>query len=1239
MTARTSLARSVLALLAVVAAPALATDYASVQPGNWNDPATWSPSGVPVKGDNVSIEHRVVVDANDSITNLTIATTGRLVMSAAYNLFVYGNWTNNGNDSLRNGYVYLRGAGNVRIGGSTPTMFYRLYINKGSTSDTVYLNQNIKIAYPGSSAMMVNTGNFVTNGYNLDADTTNCRVDGATTGRFWVTGSSQVDIYYLYQWGLGYFYMTSPTATLNIYRQDIANSGHRTDIYAGTVNYLATGSTNNLQLYTNSAGWGWFARGGTITFHGSLSVGNYLTIFRASDSAVVKFAGSANSTVNLHSWATSPARVGWHFNDLRIEKTGGATVTFSHSGAALIDTSVTAHAGVTVNSGAGLVLSGSFYPDRSFDFHNVTNNGTITHTSAPIHVGGSWTGSGTLVPNTNTVTFDSSTAASLAGGPFYRVSVNKPGGSLSMTGNVTVADSLTIAAGTFSVGERTLTLGAASAPGNVAVNGGTFSAVGTGFAGGVVAAASQSHPYSFTVGASASLAARYATFRYMNNLGIAVAGTLNVANNLSDCTFEHGASSGPMLAIASTQTVDDMYNVSFHGTAGYNIEKLNSSGHLTIIGGSGNRWGAAHENDPNGRVDWITPDVGVAAVLSPRETLPINQEVFPYVKLKNYGSASSTFDVVTRIMLGANWVYHDTIRNVNLAPGDSFNRYHPRSWTPNAENGYTVQSYTVLRGDVNHANDTAYSVGTVVSYDVGVTAINRPTGSIGEGNVIVPEVIVTNFGPIPATTSVRLIIDNGSDAPVYDTTETGISVPIGSAVKRAFAKTWTATPQQQFTVTSFTTLPDVNRHNDTTSGTFSVVPPWPYGWSEVEPLPVGAKPVKDGGWLAAVDDRGTIFAAKGNKTGEFYSFDVRGDSNGVWNTLTPMPNGTEGKPPYKGAVGVVAGSNVYATKGNNKPGFWRYNSDSLTWTQLSDVPLGSSGKNPKGGTDMVYVVEADTGWVYLLKGQKTDFFRFNTVSGVWDTSLPPAPTGANAKWDKGSWMVYDGVRGTIYAHKAKYHELWAFDVATHTWASSALPGMPLAGMMGKSKKSKDGGSAAWAGDAIYALKGGNTQEFWKFMPGTLTWTELDTIPAMGSTGKKKRIKAGADIACWDYAGVLFALKGNKTLEMWRYVTPAIHSTSVGRDGVMFDPARVMGHGFTLTPNPTRRGLTTLRYSLPNSGVGTMRVFDASGRSVRTYGITAANTVVDIDLRGLAAGVYLVRLEARGYRAVSKLVVE
>jgi len=84
----------------------------------------------------------------------------------------------------------------------------------------------------------------------------------------------------------------------------------------------------------------------------------------------------------------------------------------------------------------------------------------------------------------------------------------------------------------------------------------------------------------------------------------------------------------------------------------------------------------------------------------------------------------------------------------------------------------------------------------------------------------------------------------------------------------------------------------------------------------------------------------------------------------------------------------------------------------------------------------------------------------------------------------------------------------------------------------RSSKAKWGGALAAAFDGhIYALKGNNSGQFFAYDPMRDTWSERESIPRLGSTGKKKGVKKGGALVS---AGEdLYAVKGNKTLEFWR----------------------------------------------------------------------------------------------------------
>jgi len=299
-------------------------------------------------------------------------------------------------------------------------------------------------------------------------------------------------------------------------------------------------------------------------------------------------------------------------------------------------------------------------------------------------------------------------------------------------------------------------------------------------------------------------------------------------------------------------------------------------------------------------------------------------------------------------------------------------------------------------------------------------------------------------------------------------------------------------------------------------------------WHEVASMPrnPSSKPVKDGGWLAYNAGNGRIYGAKGNNRGDFYEYLPTADT---WRQLPSMLPGVEGKLPRKGSIGCCDGdSYIYATKGNNTQGFWRFTVGGF-WAQKAPVPLGPSNKRVKGGTSIVWAYKAETGYPYLLKGYKNEFYRYHVVGDSWHR-LPDAPVGGNIKWDKGSWLAYDG-DSFIYACKAKYHEFYRYDVQRDTW-DRALRSIPVSGSGGR-KKMKDGGCGAFMDGYIYALKGANSQEFWRYRVSANSWVEKETVPRYGSSNMTRRVRYGGSLV--STGRMLFALKGNKCRECWCYV--------------------------------------------------------------------------------------------------------
>ncbi len=665
-------------------------------------------------------------------------------------------------------------------------------------------------------------------------------------------------------------------------------------------------------------------------------------------------------------------------------------------------------------------------------------------------------------------------------------------------------------------------------------------------------------------------------------------------------------------------------------------------------------------NDQGMAEDASDADFTILALPAVTVIAPNGGEVWPTgavrtIRTIHAGSPAVNDSVLLSTDGGASWSFQ-----FKRAAADSHAWTVPNNPTTRAR-VKVIAINTAGRGE--DASDADFTIQSTVMHDVGCTAIFDPADSVVLGRVVLPRVRVQNFGGASETFMVGVRLEDSTGAPVYDEEEQVSALGAGQTREFRFAThPWTAGPLGRYTVTAFSKLAgDAGPGNDTAGpNQFTVVeaPIWPSGWEEVAPVP-GVVAVKDGGWLASAepesDGRVLIYAAKGNKSCNFLQYDAVNGDSGRWSTLESIPadEGGRAKPPKKGSNAVSDGGRyVYMTKGNNTLGFWKYNIASDSWTRLPDVPEGPDGKKVKGGNDLAYVEGAgDTDWVYLLKGYRTEFYRFNTRTGFWDT-LANAPYGVAPKYNAGSFLAYDGDR-TLYAHQSKYtntektrHYMFKYDLVSQAWqATTAAQGMPVMGMHGgdiKAKKSKDGGAGAWYSGSLYALKGGNTNQFFRYDAADTNWTEMDTIPSFGTTMKKKRVKGGGDLAGYG-AGTFFAFKGNKTFEFWRYVVPTPQASSFkpqARDGVASGVERTAYGVMRVSPSPLSGGWATLSYSLPKAGPVNVTVLDVAGRTVlRQSSIGNLESSMALDLRGLSAGVYLVRLDAGQVSTSAKLVVQ
>jgi hypothetical protein len=331
--------------------------------------------------------------------------------------------------------------------------------------------------------------------------------------------------------------------------------------------------------------------------------------------------------------------------------------------------------------------------------------------------------------------------------------------------------------------------------------------------------------------------------------------------------------------------------------------------------------------------------------------------------------------------------------------------------------------------------------------------------------------------------------------------------------------------------------------SNTTSATFDQR--WEHR-SDVPKVTGKLRRVKDGGSLAGLEGSSDayVYALKGGNTCEFYEYSL---GSHAWQTCESVPASQYGKRVSKGAaLAVGSDGRLYALKGNHTREFWRYDpslsgSDTYPWQRMVDVPSGATGRPVFEGGALASVTLNDTCYIYALKGYNTcEFFRFNTGSASWETkaSAPGGPSGRRFK--DGSCLTYDPDNGSIYALKGHSNEFYSYSVAQNTWATSET--MPRKGQSGKKKLAGYGTSLAYDSGRVYAMKGHFTNDLSFYRPDQGAWAIACSLPLYPTT---KGVGRGGALTV--IAGHLWALRGNNTLDFWRYTPGQEQGLEAGPD--------------------------------------------------------------------------------------------
>jgi hypothetical protein len=516
-------------------------------------------------------------------------------------------------------------------------------------------------------------------------------------------------------------------------------------------------------------------------------------------------------------------------------------------------------------------------------------------------------------------------------------------------------------------------------------------------------------------------------------------------------------------------------------------------------------------------------DVGILQIIAPKGIIDSGEEVIPQVRMKNYGSVALSFKTIFKIppiYLDSQEISLNSLEETTL----TFNKFTGET------TGLFIVNCSLNIADANLANnlkrETLFISG-VGERDVGVLRIIAPLYYSVRGEIR-PLAVVKNFSPsYQSFKAFFKIVDSLAHNAVYFESTWVFNLAPGFSKDIAFP-IWPAEIGLYSLTCSTYLAKDINQTNDVVKSYVRIENSLPEHWNLLRDLPLGpsSKKVKGGASLTFLRPN-FIYALKGNKTNEFYRYDI---TTGQWERMADIPYASDKRKPVGNGASLTSDLEryIYAIKGNNSLEFWRYDAINNIWERLPDVPLGE--RRVKDGAGIVFVKKGDSSLIYLLKGSKTNEFYAYYVEGSTWLNKPPAPFGpSNKPYTKGSAITYDG-KENIYVLKGGYFEFYAFNINTGEWQRKA--DLPMF-YNNRLKKNKNGCALTYNEDGlIFAFRGNNTPDFLCYYPQENRWLSKEPIPVYPSD---KKVKDGGALTYSPYNKFIYAFKGNNTNEFWCYL--------------------------------------------------------------------------------------------------------
>ncbi|MBS4015983.1 MAG: SBBP repeat-containing protein [Candidatus Latescibacteria bacterium] len=611
-------------------------------------------------------------------------------------------------------------------------------------------------------------------------------------------------------------------------------------------------------------------------------------------------------------------------------------------------------------------------------------------------------------------------------------------------------------------------------------------------------------------------------------------------------------------------------------------------------------------------------DVGIAEIIEPFGAVDSMAIIVPRIRVRNFGTERADFEVTFMID-----TWFDT-QPVEELDGESERVVEFNPWTVFPRGTYPITCSTYFADDMIVGNNVISDSIMVGLKDLAVTRITEPKDTNYFYDWFIPRAMIHNFGTkseydVPVTLS----IDNTDYVSTkYVTLDSGDSIEVVFDMQVISPLYF---EEAQYRVRcSIPFTGDIVIENNVLIDSFFV---FYRGWRKMKEVPIVNRGVKAGGGLEICDS--IIYLLQGRNTCNFYAFDIACDS---WTQKCSMPVvfGTK-KRVKSGADMTMRNGIIYAFKGNNCCEFWAFDIAGDSWLQKKSIPEFAPGSVKSTRVKSGAALAACANAIYAFKGGNTnEFWMYNIASDTWFMKKP-LQTPDHKKIKAGGALAAKGE--TLYAFvggNTRY--FYTYLTEQDSWIQMRDVGFGL-----PKKKVKDGAAMAVNEDNIFAFKGGNTYDFGCYSITSDTWYTLDNIL------ERKKIGAGASMV--SFGPFIYAIKGNDMRELWRYFIPS-SMTVKGASASTVAPimldinANIANPSMRAVVNPLTN-MMQLSYSVITAGKVSIKLFNATGRLIETLidaEFCSGNYSIDYSVANLAKGIYFVKYQDMNQKNETKLII-